>query len=148
MPHLPNLTPPNSRETLPELAVSHPDACRQNPRRRSGRLSRAAAAFGLALIIAVGMAGTPGLGVAESSIVVNDDEAASDLVRDSQTDLQPIFEKIGNELDRRVRLKTEAIIEQVTELQVSALLQQFEQKLAVKYQLSRRVERQLAEVIQ
>ena len=145
---MPHLTPPNSRETLSELAVSHSGACRQDARRRTGWLARAAAASGLALVIAVGMAGTPGLGVAESSIVVNDDEAASDLVRDSQTDLQPIFEKIGNELDRRVRLKTEAIIEQVTELQVSALLQQFEQKLAVKYQLSRRVERQLAEVIQ
>ena len=141
-------TSQDSHETLQELATSRPLTRCQNQQRQAGWVSRTATTLGLALIVAASVTGISPPAFAESAMNESSAGAGSSIVRDPDTLLDSIFEKIRNELDRRVQMKTEAIIRQITEAQINTLLRQFEQNLTIPREISTRVERQLAELIE
>ena len=143
-----NPTSQDSRETLEELTASHRLARCGNPHRRARWASRTATALGLASILAAGMAGISPVAFAEPMPATSTSDAESAMARTFEPDLSLVFGRIRNQLDRQVQRKTDAIVQQVTENQINALLQQFEQKLAMSHAISRRVERQLAELSQ
>ena len=138
----------DSREPLQELAASHQLARCGSQHRRTRWASRTATALGLALILATGMAGISPVAFAEPTAAASDSGAESAKSRNFESDLSLIFDRIRNQLERQVQMKTDAIVQQATEHQINVLLQQFEQKLAISHEISRRVERQLAKLSQ
>lgn len=133
----------DSREALQELS-----ACRSSQRHRAGWASRTATTLGLALFVLAGVTGIAPSSFAEPATAESSSGNEPAIARDSEIALDSIFERMRNELDHRVQMKTEAIIRKVTENQIHVLLLQFEQNLKLSSETSQRAEHQLAELSQ
>ncbi|MFP6607332.1 MAG: hypothetical protein VCC19_12220 [Myxococcota bacterium] len=80
---------------------------------------------------------------AATTPVVADVSADATLTRNLEANLASFSEKFNADLDARVKLQTDAIVQQAAERQVAVLLQHLDQKLTISNETWKRVDSQL-----
>ena len=139
--------PSNSRETHTELAVGGPLTAAQKPERGTRWVSATASTLCFALVLAGGPSPAPAEPLDPTTPEVSHSLAGPDITRKLEQDLAVLFEKIRSALETRVKVKTDAIVEQATQAQRAALERHFERNIRVSLELSNHVERQLASLL-
>ena len=121
-----------------------PGADRTRATRRSEWSSRTAKAVFFAFVVALGTANSPTDVFAQPPTAVAAATApALEVTRDMQTDLAVLAEQVGASLDERVKAQTDAILQQVVDQEIAALLEQRQQKLARRTQAPNSVHPQM-----
>ena len=115
------------------------------PKCRAKWTSRAVTALCFALAVAVGTTHAPTDAFAdEFSGVADDAPADPEVVRNLEADLAVLSERVSADLDARVKAKTDAIVQQAAEQQIAALLHRSQQNLAMRREVSNRVDHRMA----
>ena len=136
-------TPPISRESRDEFATDRQSTNVERQSRRTRWTSRAAAAACLVLGVTVGTTYAWTDTFAAATPEVADVSANATLTWNLEANLASFSEKFNADLDARVKLKTDAIVQQAAERQVAVLLQQLDQKLTISNETWKRVDSQL-----
>ena len=126
---------PHSHETPDELAASQQLENVEKRLRRTEWVLRAATAVCFALVIAVGTTyartDTFAETTAAAPAAVDEDTSVDpDAVRDLEAYMAVLFEKVSADLDARIKLKADAIVQRASEQSVSALGNLLDRRLA------------------